>query len=177
MNEGLQNLIKSSLKDQNVRVVGIDPGETTGICCFEGCDILDATQIVAKNSPTVGANEIKAYIEKWKPSFVVLEDYKVYSWKSEDHSWASLHTPRLIGALDYICNELGIPVTKQMAQAAKGFCTDDKLKLWGLWIPGKRHARDAIRHTVYFLLFHVAKAQILKHKQKQGGNNQLGDCT
>lgn len=47
----------------------------------------------------------------------------------------------------------------QMAAQAKGFVDDDKLKAWGFWIKGKKHARDAIRHGVYYLLFtyHNAK--------------------
>jgi hypothetical protein len=36
------------------------------------------------------------------------------------------------------------------AGLAKGFATDDKLKAWGFWQPGQRHARDAIRHALNF---------------------------
>jgi hypothetical protein len=88
---------------------------------------------------------------------VVMEDYKVYSWKTKDHAFAGLHTPRLIGALELVCFDLGIPLYKQMAVQAKGFCTDDKLQAWGLWQEGMRHARDAIRHALYYLLFTHAK--------------------
>jgi hypothetical protein len=28
---------------------------------------------------------------------------------------------------------------------------DDRLKRWGFWLPGKEHARDAVRHALYFL--------------------------
>jgi hypothetical protein len=29
--------------------------------------------------------------------------------------------------------------------------TDDRMHRWGLWVPGKEHGRDAIRHGVTFL--------------------------
>lgn len=93
---------------------------------------------------------------------VVIEDYRVYSWKTKDHAWAGLHTSRLIGATELICYDAGLDLTKQTAQQAKGFCTDDKLQAWGLWQEGQRHARDAIRHALYYLLFRVAKLQEAK---------------
>lgn len=40
------------------------------------------------------------------------------------------------------------PFTVQQASEAKGSITDDRLKDWGLWVRGKRHGRDAIRHAV-----------------------------
>ena len=47
-----------------------------------------------------------------------------------------------------------IPTHKQMASTAKTFATDKKLREWGFWERGMRHARDAIRHGCYFLLFY-----------------------
>jgi hypothetical protein len=35
---------------------------------------------------------------------------------------------------------------KQSASEAKGFCTDDMIKRWGLWKGRTPHERDAIRH-------------------------------
>lgn len=165
MNNSVKLLLTTHLKDLNLRVIGIDPGETTGICCFRGGSLIDAQQLDTSD-PVIGPTEVEQYIRDIisltdkLPLHIVMEDYKVYSWKADDHSWASLHTPRLIGAIEYICGAvLKVPITKQMAQVAKGFCTDEKLKAWNLWVPGKRHARDAIRHAIYYMLFEVAKIQ------------------
>jgi hypothetical protein len=62
-------------------------------------------------------------------------------------------TIRIIGAIEYACSKLKIPLVKQMAHMAKGFVTDDKLKEWCLWKGINKHARDSIRHAIYFLLF------------------------
>jgi len=154
------NLLREALKDSKQRVLALDPGETTGACVFEGPDLLDARQLTTGLMPQA-AWEVWKYIRTYRTPdlVVVIEDYRVYSWKAKDHAWAGLHTPRLIGATEYICyyqlNEVSL--VKQMAQQAKGFCTDDKLRSWGVYQEGQKHARDAIRHACYYLLFSVAK--------------------
>jgi hypothetical protein len=84
---------------------------------------------------------------------IACEDYRVYSWESEKHKWAGLHTPKLIGVVVALATLHRIPVKMRMAITAKQFVTDEKLGEWGLWQKGKRHGRDAIRHAVYHQLF------------------------
>lgn len=153
---------------KGVRVIGLDPGETTGACVFDGPNLIDARQLPTGLMPSA-AYEVWKYVSTFQVSSAVLviEDYRVYSWKAKEHSWAGLHTPRLIGAIEYMARyQLGeLQLVKQSAQNAKGFCTDEKLKQWGLWQKGERHARDAIRHAVFYLLFQVAKVQQLPGKK------------
>lgn len=134
------------------RLLCFDPGETTGYSVFHELKLLTHGQVHDKD---VGAHAhaLESLITTWTPEYLVIEDYKVYGWKADAHSWEALHTPRLIGALDYIASMRKIPVVKQMAITAKGFCTDDKLKTWHMWIKGQRHSRDSIRHGIYFTLF------------------------
>jgi hypothetical protein len=66
-----------------------------------------------------------------------------------------------MGAIEYIAFDQELQLHKQMANLAKGFVTDKKLHDWGLYQIGKQHARDAIRHAVYYLLFKVANVQII----------------
>lgn len=85
---------------------------------------------------------------------VIYENYRVYAHKLERHSNSEVYTLRLVGVIEYLCDvKHKIPYYNQMAQQAKGFVTDDKLKKWGYYRQGLRHARDAIRHGCYFLLF------------------------
>lgn len=158
----IPNLLEQALASSKVKVLALDPGETTGACVFHGPKLHDSCQLPTGLMPTA-AITVRTYIQgnhhrDFGPiDAVVMESYRVYSWKSKDHSWAGLHTPRLIGAIELICFDLGIPLYQQSAQQGKGFVTDDKLQDWGLWQEGQRHARDAIRHAVYYLLFKVAK--------------------
>ncbi len=146
----------------NQILIGIDPGETTGFAWrmpWDGNKI-HLEQLVTKD-PVSGAKVVKAALPNLRlPSSmaniavqVVCEDYKIYGWKADDHKWAGLHTPQLIGAIRYMLDSLGIPIVFQMAQEAKSWSTDEKLKMWGIYEAGMRHARDAQRHIVRYMFF------------------------
>lgn len=137
-------------------IVGIDPGETSGLCVFQGSEMIDASQIHGK-TVVEAFTGIRHYMSTVEADFVVMEDYRVYGWKTDDHAWASLFTPKLIGALECHIHDRQIPLVLQMAQIGKGFCTDSKLQDWGFYQRAQRHSRDAIRHVCYYLLFELAK--------------------
>lgn len=146
-------------------ITGIDPGETTGICTFYGARLEHTEQLrtkeVASGAATIADYMSHSFIaipnEKGEvPEFVVMEEYRVYAWKTKTHAWAGLHTPRLIGALEYITHERGLPLILQSAGEGKGFCTDEKLTEWGMYQTAKRHANDSIRHVCHALLFSKA---------------------
>lgn len=99
--------------------------------------------------------EVFEQVRDKKKLEVVIEDYRVYSWKAKDHKWNKLITSQLIGALQTQCIGYQIPTPYlRMAQVPKHQCTDSNLEMWGFKIPGKyRHARDAIRHAIYQLCY------------------------
>lgn len=144
---------------KNITIVGIDPGETTGICTFRGINLVDARQLITKDIPR-GGMAIQQYLrsqnimpDKNSLDFIVMEEYRVYAWKAKMHSWGGLHTPRLIGAIEYIAYMEDTPVIFQGAGEGKGFCTDEKLQEWGFHQTSHRHANDAVRHVTHNLLF------------------------
>lgn len=132
------------------RLLSLDPGETTGWSIYKGPVLYHGDQLETKDNMF---NNVIELLDATDPTHIICEDYKVYAHKLKDHSWASLHTPQLIGAIRMLAYQRNIPVFFQMAQQAKGFCTDDKLKKWGYYKTGLRHGRDSIRHGCYFLLF------------------------
>lgn len=132
------------------RLLVLDPGETTGWAVFENGKLTAAGQ----GRTIEGWNVIGDLFEDIHPSMVLYENYRVYAHKLERHSNSEVYTLRLVGVIEYICERaFNIPHHNQMAQQAKGFVSDEKLKAWGFWNKGQRHARDAIRHGCYFLLF------------------------
>ena len=136
----------------NASLLSFDPGQTTGWVYFEGTTLVKAGQLKTRDLEE-GIQAVSELIREYMPDEIVLEDYRVYSWKAKEHSFSELHTPKLIGSMYAIAHALGIPVTKQPAHIAKRFCTDKKLQQWGFYISGQRHARDAIRHACYYILF------------------------
>lgn len=150
-------LIKPEFRD--AAVIGIDPGETTGICLFLGEKLIRAEQLRTKPLGD-GITAIGDWVSKHVHSvegnpqcYCSYEDYRIYDWKSNTHKWSELHTPKLIGAIECLMLQFGIPCESRMAVAAKGFFTDDKLREWGLYKLAKRHSRDAIRHALYQMVF------------------------
>jgi hypothetical protein len=135
-------------------LLALDPGETTGYCVFHKLALAEAGQLNTTDID-VGITRLRDTLVRVRPNVIVLENYQVYSWKAKSHSWSSLHTPRLIGALEGYVTFMDPPppLIKQMAQVAKGFCTDEKLQEWGFYQRGQRHARDSIRHACYYLLW------------------------
>jgi hypothetical protein len=129
----------------------LDPGHTTGYAVFNNRVLIDSGQIATKPDDYASWNSF--LIEYKKVSHIIIEDYKIYSNKTDIHANADLWVPNLIGAAGLFAVQNSIPVTKQMASLVKPFCTDDKLKIWYMFDRGKRHANDAIRHGVYWLIF------------------------
>ncbi|AXH49791.1 RuvC-like resolvase [Gordonia phage Pleakley] len=82
-------------------------------------------------------------------SAVVIEDFIL---RTQTQARDALSPVRITAALQQLLWE-GKDVTtyKQQPSEAKTTCTDDRLKQWGFWTPGSRHARDADRHAILFV--------------------------
>lgn len=137
-------------------LLALDPGETTGWARFSATP----EQLVleefgqAKTWPIdQSVSGVTELLGRHAPTVVVMESYRVYEWKTDDHSWSSVPTLQLIGCIKTLSIQRNTPFYEQTAQIAKNFCTDERLKTWGMYPKGLRHARDAIRHGIYYLLF------------------------
>ncbi len=143
------------------RLSTFDPGETTGFSHWDVTDdgpkLLSAKQL--KTWPEEDAvHQFTDNLLAYKPSLVVFEAYRVYGWKTDQHSFSDVPTIQIIGILKCLCIQNNLPWFSQTAQIAKQFCTDQKLEEWGFWQKGERHSRDAIRHAAYFILFGPKKS-------------------
>lgn len=142
-------------------LLALDPGETCGVAAF-GCTLDEATLVHAGQIKTWplkdGVESFTKLLNDIKPNIVVFESYQVYEWKSDTHSWSQIPTVQVIGMIQTLLIQQNIPYYTQTAQVAKNFVKDEKLEQWGYWLKGLKHARDAIRHSCYFLLFGPSKA-------------------
>jgi hypothetical protein len=145
-------------------LVCFDPGETTGLAVFKAAatnlSLAEVDQLPTwnKQAGDLALRPLTSCFDTTKPTIVVFESYQVYDWKTEEHSWSQIPTVQIIGAIKTVCQLRQIPYYQQTAQMAKQWATDAKLEKWGLYKSGMRHARDAIRHGVYFLMFGPKKA-------------------
>ncbi|MNB67157.1 hypothetical protein D3C75_136420 [compost metagenome] len=133
------------------RLLSLDPGETTGWSLFEHGKLIEAGQAKTFEG---GWQEIHDLFEYVGATMVIYENYRVYEHKLSRHANSEVYTLRLVGVIEYLCEiQHKIPHFNQMAHQAKGFVTDEKLKAWNMYKTGQKHARDSIRHGIYFLLF------------------------
>jgi hypothetical protein len=173
-NDIFEKMLKSARTQKNLShdpygwlIYWLDPGETTGAAQtlprnsgwqFELTQ-LDTSPAAFDGSIVPGYKEIEADLPEYAEFYegkrmLGYEDYRVYGHKADQHRWAGLHTPKLIGAIEVLASIHGWPLArKQMAIEAKTFCDDNKLKMWGVYHPGMKHARDALRHLIYYLFF------------------------
>jgi hypothetical protein len=132
----------------------LDPGETTGWALFHFQHLVRCGQIETVKDGEIQWGNLHHLFWETLPAFVVCEDYRIYAHKLARHTFSPVITLRLIGGIELTCYQNNWPIVYQMATTAKGFVTDEKLKEWGFWQENMRHSRDAIRHGIYFLLFH-----------------------
>lgn len=150
------------------RLLSLDPGETTGWSVWDSHDnatryeLYDSGQLATwdKEATISTSGPIRTCIinfprllKHYAPDMVVLESYRVYEWKADSHSWSDVPTLRIIGSMETRLHDVGIPYYFQTAQMAKNFVTDDRLVEWDFWKRGQRHARDSMRHGLFFILF------------------------
>lgn len=142
-----------------------DPGHTTGWAYFNEGELIDFGQLDTNELPRSLA-AFQAHLKKFEHTRVVIEDYRVYKWKTDDHAWSSLYTTQIIGMIETLCLMENCEFIKQPAFVAKSFATDPLLKEWGYWAAGQRHARDAIRHGCYHVIFGGASCLERRDRRK-----------
>lgn len=145
-----------------------DPGHTTGWCLFVDYELAACGEIDTDDNAKATKN-ISDLIQDYDPTLVVYESYRIYSWRAKEHAGSEVLTIQVIGCIQTLCTLSNIEWVTQPAHVAKGFCTDKKLKHWGFWQVGQRHARDAIRHACYYLLFGD-----IKHGKRKGKGITVG---
>lgn len=155
-------------------VLCLDPGETTGFAVFNEGRLIHTGQEATGARPALMAELIETLNGHQDPDHpflwhIVYEEYRIRGNKAQQHIGSEVVTIKHIGAIEATADRLGIPVTKQAAGLAKGFANDEKLKDWGLYQTGQRHANDAIRHGVYWHL-QVAPKRVTgeAHGEDQG---------
>lgn len=149
-----------------MRLMSIDPGGTTGFV-FAMVDLQfgqSAHELLrnARENDRLTAGEIRKpehetirymckLIKDGKPDHVIIEDY-VVRMPVRSTRRSALSPARIGSGIAYALEEMAplYPVTFQMP-SEMSVATDQRLKRWGLWFPGKPHACDAMRHMVIFL--------------------------
>lgn len=122
------------------RIVGIDPGKTTGFAFYSP----DSTECGCQQSDYTHDAFLQV-LNYFHPDFIVCESFV------HTHRDAVDYTPvEYIGLVKWFVERRGIELIMQTPGYGKGYFTNEKLKKLGLYLAGKGHAMDAYRHLLQF---------------------------
>ncbi len=143
------------------RIVSVDPGGTCGYCILEQRNE-DISLIEVDQKPWkefIHYSDHNLLLGKYDT--VVIEKYRVKRSTIQANLGKNLRTVKIIGVLEFLCEKRKLNYYLQPAGIGKSFFDRDRLEEYNMWIVGKEHARDAIRHGLYYLIF--------------GGNNEANN--
>ena len=118
-----------------MKLLAIDPGETTGLAWFEDLRLLRVWQVRLTLRAMFGL------LRHLHPEFVVCEEFLVYP-HVRALSWSRLFTVRLIGVVELYCELTQTPIVLQSASAAVQFIP-------AVNVSGD-HGKSAVRHGLLF---------------------------
>lgn len=151
------------------RVLSLDPGGTTGYAVMsydpsEPIDLLPPNDgwYVGQLGPHEHHLELEQLLYRHPNATIVCESFEFRQYRQRDN--INLMSREYIGVVKLFGQRRGdlYPVVFQTAGAAKPFVTDEKLKVMGLWVPGQKHARDALRHLVTYLVRQEKRIELIK---------------
>ncbi len=134
-----------------IRVISIDPGQTTGYCIG---DLKD--NVVSLNPCQDVLDHVGIYtlLEDEHPDYVVCESFEYRPGQAKDY--IVLISLEYIGIVNFWCHsgkKMNRPLSMQKASEGKGYFSNDKLKELGVYKRGVPHGMDALRHMMHWFTF------------------------
>jgi len=128
----------------------IDPGESTGWAIFD----LDGKEVGMGTCR--GFENLAVWLETWRShdfQRVIIEEFKLYPWKSQAQLWSEFFTIEVIGAVRFKCFQFDISFEKVPARNK-----DIGFMYMGTTEPSHsnplNHQLVAMAHGVYWLQTH-----------------------
>ncbi len=136
-------------------VFSLDPGVTTGYAIGVVKDVDDERTVmgVSANQARMNCLELWTQMIEIKPDKIICESFEFRQHKQVPG--LELYSRNLIGVVQLYSEMFADEVTlyMQTASKGKGYFNNDKLKEHEMYIKGKEHARDAIRHLLHWINF------------------------
>jgi hypothetical protein len=150
--------------------IAVDPGGTTGWAMVQidphverivikgearTRTLYNEHWICGELGPRHHHSELYAHLERWHTSEFVLIGER-FDFRGDDRSDINLMAREYIGVMNLFGQERGVDVVWQWPFEVVGdkpntFVKDSNVKTAKLWVPGKRHAMDAMRHLLYWM--------------------------
>jgi hypothetical protein len=140
--------------------VALDPGGTTGAAVVES-EGEQWTMNVLQLGPEPHHEQLFRKIALWKPEVIICESFINVGMDA-----AVLTSREYIGVVRLYVQMLVFQghhceLVFQSSSIAKQFWKDSQLKAFHAYVPGMQHARDAIRHYLYWRTFTLNDKSLL----------------
>ena len=155
-----------------IRVIAIDPSgnfeEGKGVTGYIEADVFDNGTYTITDVGSINSEDYHSRIEYYKAhelllesaGLAIIEDYRLYNHagaSAKMQSYSLMETPRLLGVLEYMADNLKTPIVWQMAHQMKAFEEDVLVERGELVRKGNRyklrsglavnrHERSALKH-------------------------------
>jgi hypothetical protein len=154
-------------------IIGVDPGGTTGIAWWvRKTGEIGTDQIEDCHLDTQLASVIHrlSYLTGLAVPFVrknqvhVVPERFEFRLDERDRTKIDYTAPEVNGAIRYWSHDRDhVYRYMQGAAKAKAFWTDDKIKTLNLWVRGRRHGMDALRHVLAYRTFVLGDKALFDH--------------
>lgn len=154
-----------------IGILALDPGGTTGWCgtsfalgTLEFISMLGIKALIETDDITVRSGQIEGSANRQVDQIVdlaqrgmskvdifvfVIEDFILRQMRKDRSLLSPVHVTEKI---DYVNHDRwGHQLFKQQPSLAKSAMPDARLKAMGIYVKGKPHARDGIRHNITFI--------------------------
>jgi serine/threonine protein kinase HipA of HipAB toxin-antitoxin module len=136
-----------------IKVLGVDPGTTTGMSIVEfgaGAPFhLWHTELPWPEAAAEAMRQIE-HLERFPGSVAVCEEYTLTARSAQRGQKGADDAMGMNGWIRGLCLFRDVDLAPSQKPAGKRSVTDDALKASGLWLRGRRHANDATRHALLY---------------------------
>lgn len=129
-----------------MKYISIDPGETVGYSIWE-----DSKRLTQGEKKTIDfLIMLEDIIDEL--DLIIYEGYALRRSSAKAMINNEFITSQVIGVIKWLAYKAKVETVKQ-SPAQKEFFTNNRLKKLGLYDRGQQHARDSVRHALYYQFF------------------------
>lgn len=145
-----------------MRIVSLDPGGTTGYAVWHDMNDVDDWN-AGHIGPSEHHIELWGLLDRYSPNLVICEGFNYQRREVDRGVSLSLVSKEYIGITKMWCKMRKKEYLEPPPGQAKQLVSDNYLKSMSpsLFLPGKKHANDAMRQLVYYLVNKKARRDLI----------------
>jgi hypothetical protein len=129
------------------KIIALDPGKTTGVAVYTYRKVNSSMERFWIRRQITELHSLWKLLATENPEVIVYETF-LQSFGAGATDFSAVEAIGVIKLYSQATDKMLIPQARQV----KNFWTDEKIKTLSLWESGTKHAMDATRHMLYYLM-------------------------